>query len=104
MTAQFSTTFRPMKNPAYPGELRSKTWALEVYLGPNDEISPVWQERIATYWERQMQLYGIVMGDFTIAIEPPDPATGKPAFLTTWSVVLAVLPGERQASAFVGVQ
>lgn len=98
MNAEVRNIYRPMKNPAFAGELRSKTWAIEVYLGPNDEHSPVWEKRCREYWERQAALYGLEMGNFTIAIEPPDPRTGKSAFLSTWCPVLAVLPGERQAS------
>lgn len=90
--------FRPMKNPAVVGELRSHTWAMEVYLGPNDGISPVWSKRCREYWERQQQLYGIVLGDFTNLVEPPDPATGKPAYISTYAPVLAILPGERHKS------
>ena len=102
MTAEVRHVFRPMAHPARLGELRSKTWEIPVYLGPGDETSPHWHAKIAAYWERQMQLYGIVMSDFTIAIEPPDPATGKPPFLSTYATVLAILPGERHAS-MVGV-
>lgn len=98
MTAEINHVYRPMANPAFAGELRSKTWAIEVYLGPQDEHSPVWEKRCREYWERQATLYGLEMGNFTIAIEPPDPSIGKPAFLSTWCVVLAVLPGERHAS------
>lgn len=98
MTVEVRNVYRPMKNPTYPGQLRSKTWAIEVYLGPGDEHSPIWEKRCREYWQRQGELYGLEMGNFTTAIEPPDPATGKPAFLSTWCPVLAILPGERHES------
>lgn len=90
--------FRPLASPAHVGQLRTKTWAMDIYLGPGDEQSPVWAKRCREYWERQQQLYGLVMSDFTMAVEPPDPKTGKPAFISTYSSVLAILPGERHAS------
>lgn len=93
--AVVSHVFRPTTKPLEIGELRSMTWAIPVYLGPGDEVSPLWTERCRRYWEHQAQLYGLVFSDFTIAIEPPDPHTGKPAFLTTWSVLQDILPGER---------
>jgi hypothetical protein len=95
---QVRNAYRPMKNPAHAGQVRSKTWAMHVFLTENDYQSPLWQKRLREYWERQGQLYGLEMSDFTASIEPPDPATGKPAFITTWSVVKAVLPGERLPS------
>lgn len=95
---QVRNAYRTMKNPAYVGQVRSKTWAMPVCFGERDYEMPLWQKRLRDYWERQGQLYGLEMSDFTASIEPPDPATGKPAFMVTWSVVKAVLPGERLPS------
>lgn len=103
MGAEVNHVFRPTTKPLAIGEVRSMTWQIPVYLGPGDEVSPLWNNRCRRYWEHQQELYGLVFGDFTIAIEPPDPRTGKPAFLTTWSVLLAVVPGERHKS-MVSVQ
>lgn len=95
MTAEVRHSFRQMKNPAHVGQLRTKTWAMPVFITDRDGESPLWQERSRTYWERQQHLYGLVMSNFTNLVEPPDPVEGKPAFLSTYSVVLAILPGER---------
>lgn len=92
------TAYRPLKNPAYPGQLRAKTWAMPFFLSEKDAENPLWEARCREYWERQEQLYGLRMSNFTNSVEPPDPKTGKPAFISTYSTVLEVLPGERLPS------
>lgn len=94
MTVAVNHVFRPLAHPAHVGQLRVKTWAMQVFLSVDDATSPVWEKRAREYWERQQHVYGLVMSNFTNSVEPPDPA-GKPAFFTTYSVVQAILPGER---------
>lgn len=92
-TASVDHMFRPMAAPAVPGELRCKTWQMAIRIG-DEERSELWRKRCHDYWERQMKLYGYVVGDFTIAVETID----GHHFLSTYAPVLAVLPGERMAS------
>lgn len=80
------------------GQLRCKTWKLPFYFGENDGTSPLWEQRAREYWERQEQLFGLVMSNFTNLVEPPNPATGEPGYVSTYSTVLEVLPGERYPS------
>ena len=89
--APVTTIFRTMKKPAEPGELRSRTWQMPIWQDGREESNPVWAERAADYWARQMQLFGYVVGDFTLMA---DVADGIP-IMTTIAPVLAVLPGER---------
>lgn len=96
MSIEIKTTYRPMANPAELGELRMMTWQMAVYAGTEAERE-VWEKRCRAYWARQGELYGLVMGDFLMLIEPPD-QTGKPPFISTYAPVLAILPGERHAS------
>jgi hypothetical protein len=86
-------TFRTMINPPELGELRSKTWRLPLWRDGKDEHDPEWTRRAANYWARQMQLFGYVVGDFTLMA---DVADGIP-IITTIAPVLAILPGERVA-------
>lgn len=98
MTIEVRNVYRPMANEPFVGQLRSRTWAMPVFISEKDGESPLWEQRCREYWERQEQLYGLRMSNFTNFVEPPNPALGKPAFITTYSVIEAILPGERHAS------
>lgn len=89
--APISTVFRTMRTPAELGELRSRTWQLPVWQDGKEEHDPTWAKRAGEYWARQMQLFGYVVGDFTLMA---DVADGMP-IMTTIAPVLAILPGER---------
>lgn len=83
--------FRAMRSPAVPGELRTRTWRLPLFQGGKEEHDPLWIDRAADYWQRQMMLYGYVVGDFTLMADVVD----NVPVITTAATVLAVLPGER---------
>lgn len=93
---EVSTSYRPMQNPATPGEVRSKRWSMAFCNGPQDAQDPVWIKRCQDYWRRQQELYGLEFGNFTVSVVPPQ--DGEPAQILTSSVVLRVLPGERVKS------
>lgn len=83
--------YAPMKNPAYEGELRAKSWKLVIY-DESMERSPLWAQRAKDYWERQERKFGLVMSDFTLTVGN-FPETGP--VITTFSTVLRILPGRR---------
>lgn len=89
--AQPLGVYAPMKQPASIGELRSRTWRLPIF-DAKAESSPIWMKRAQEYWERQERKYGLVMSDFTLTAGN-FPETGP--VITTFSVVLEVLPGRR---------
>lgn len=83
--------FRTMKNPVRLGELRSRTWRLPLYTGKEAD-DPVWIKRAHDFWQRQMALYGYVVGDASLMADV-DPDVGP--VITTHATVLAIIPGDR---------
>lgn len=79
--------YRQSKHPLVVGALRTKVWrTLEANLAADDAK---WQARCKQYWELQERLYGLRMSDFAMLID------NNEGVVTTASVVLEVLPGER---------
>jgi hypothetical protein len=93
MHAEAHTAYRAMKNPARPGQLRTKTWkALWMGDSPPPDDDPTWAKRCKEYWELQEKVYGLVLAArYTVMI---DVIEGQ-LFVTTAAVVDRVLPGPR---------
>lgn len=79
--------YRHAKEPFKVGSLRTKTWrTLETNLAQDD---PKWNQRCSQYWSLQERLFGVRMSQFVMV------ADNSQGFVSTYSAVLGVLPGER---------
>lgn len=79
--------YRQAKEPFVKGALRLKTWrTLEANLAQDD---PTWSARCSQYWSLQERLFGVRMSPFVMTID------NDQGFVSTFSAVLEVLPGER---------
>ena len=84
-----SSTFRYCRNPPVIGEVRHKTWAC--LIAPSGPTDPLWAKRCKDYWELQQETYGLKFSNFTMDVEFENGL----AYLTTWAILLDVLPGRR---------
>lgn len=81
------STYRAMKNPATPGQVRHKVWAF--LIEPTAADDPAWAERCRAYWELQQETYGLRLSDFSMVIDFENQR------VVTATQVVEVLPGER---------
>lgn len=77
--------FPDFNPPAALGVLYSKTWKAPFVNGVTDE----WTQRVAGYWERIEQKYGLIMS------QPAIDYLDETGTITTFATVLAIVPGER---------
>lgn len=83
-----ASVYRYTRNPVKIGQIRHKTWSW--LLTPDGDYDPAWVKRSKDYWELQQETYGLKFSDFTLVVDYPTRT------VTTWAVLLDVLPGERQ--------
>lgn len=89
------TLYRLPKAPFVEGELRMKSWNA-MLQPPTGDTDIVWSKRCKDYWELQERLYGIRLSDFTMFTgHVPNERGGHDPVVSTYAVVLEVLPGER---------
>lgn len=84
-TVKGELVFPAFDPPAEVGKLYTRTWQAPFVNGVTDE----WQNRVAGYWERIEQKYGVIISRPVIDY---DDATGT---ITTMATILVVVPGER---------
>jgi hypothetical protein len=82
--------YRKPKRPLVKGELRMKSWSTLPGLDVAPD-SPMWAARCRQYWELQERLFGFRASDFSMAVD------NENGFVSTYCVVLEILPGERTA-------
>ncbi len=83
------TVYRKPREAFEPGALRMKSWrTLEANIAQDDKT---WAARCKQYWELQERLYGVRLSNFTMLVD------NNEGFVSTYCVVLEVLPGERTA-------
>lgn len=86
--ASSRNVYRYLRTPAYPGQLRLKTWAY--VIPPRSASDPEWLTRAVDFWRLQAETFGLkfepdvqVMVDF------------QHGCVTTAAHVAEVLPGRR---------
>lgn len=90
--AFLASTYRAMRKPPEPGQLRCKSWRLAIATAEDD---PVWEKRAKEYWERQEQLFGLKFHErYTNLVDNDE------LVITTYAVIERVLPGERTLSLY----
>jgi len=77
--------FPDFNPPAQMGKLYTKTWKAPFINGVTDE----WTNRVAGYWERLEQKYGLIWSRPVITY---DDETGC---IFTAATIVAIVPGER---------
>lgn len=85
-----SDVFLIAKHKPEVGELRMRSWRWIV--PPTHDTDRVWAKRCKDYWDRQERIYGMRLSDFTMLID------WEGGFVSTYAVVLTVMPGERTAN------
>ena len=85
--AEAAGTYRWMKQPAKPGELRVRSW--RYLIPPASSDDPMWLKRCHDYWLLQQETYGLRVSDHAMMID------FELQIVTTAAVVLDVLPGRR---------
>ena len=84
-----SRTYRFLRHPAYPGQLRLKTWAFVV--PPRGPLDPEWQRRAKEFWELQAETFGLKFADDQMHVM----VDYQSGCVTTAVHVEEVLPGRR---------
>lgn len=80
--------YRYLKVPAYPGQLRLKTWAYIV--APRGANDPEWLRRVTEFWQLQAETFGLRFeDDVKIMVDY------QHGCITTAAHVAEVLPGRR---------
>lgn len=87
MTTATVDTFRAMKRPAIPGEVRLKVWRF--LIPPTAPDDPEWRARCLQYWALQQETFGVVFGQCTMEVDWDE------MVVITSARVERVLPGER---------
>ena len=81
------TLYRKAREPFIVGTMRTKTWrSLEPNISDTDKR---WARRCSQYWTLQSRLYGVEFSPFVMLVD------NKDGFVSTYSTVMAVLPGQR---------
>lgn len=88
------TLYRKPKNSTAAGDLKVKSWQTlpGLDVAPDD---PIWEARCRQYWELQARLFGWRMSGFSFAYDTVTEAGQTHGFVSTYCVVVEILPGER---------
>lgn len=80
--------YEELDRPAYPGQLRSKSY--QYLIEPQGNADPLWADRFRRYWTLQEKRFGLDFDTFAIVVHRED------RVVTSVARVRRLLPGIRR--------